>query len=819
MPGDKDLLNTSFISNENFSDEEETQARENERAVILNWYNALEQTLKNSEEAYHLDLNKPTDLLSIKAYDLRPAPDKEDDEYVAIPEQKEGESYYAFIPQNYEDGTFQGYQTQPPMPHYPGADKQQEVVTAFLKTKSAFSSYAGIGFQLKEAYKKNQSPQVIAELEKKKEAALRQIRECDQGYVNKCREVYQELNQWTISQQRKFDPEKDFEQIKNLYDKAEKGLLYIEPQKLSNTGKIQICVDDNGAPALVKQHADSGQLAHRGLSDLIVKMKNNQPLLQDEEKYRGVISAHLAEFERENGTIEQFRTPRTKVPPEPEAVPAPGVRSWLKRIFSFNRIKDDFTRYETYQAEKRNYEAQKEARKREVEACRTANIENQKRLTAFVDRYAGELGFKAAQNISNIGEISNNLVDAGHVETNLGQAGDALKNGILPETVPADISMQIYRHIEAHENPDSYNPDGSVNREASEKYWKEKGPLLDDETLAGINKTENKLAELKEQWQKRQKDLAEIKQNVQTKETALDVADSKQRREDRLIAAQKKVIMPKLEEHKALIRQGKRDLENCGFRIENAEKTWNTWAKDNYWNTIKNLGRLFSDEAHCKEYGVAAMRAIICRNREYTYPESEYPFISKEVPFKERRTSSEVLQDLETLIEVANHPTEENKAKHAKLIQEIDAKMQQPDFLKDYPASVFVDSACDVITAARFLKGAEINNVTPALAVCSQFAASIAKNHNTWYGTSLSDAFFTDLHCITTKEQRESALDFANKCTTVGKTLKTLKKQTAVLTETAKQIPDTVPDLAVKRKQELNLADTTPKQKKHRSLA
>ena len=341
------------------------------------------------------------------------------------------------------------------------------------------------------------------------------------------------------------------------------------------------------------------------------------------------------------------------------------------------------------------------------------------------------------------------------------------------------------------------------------EYWDQKNELQKDEFLNKITKYEGKLSQAREDWKKR----------IEEKAKQQKLEDTKQIQTEMKKAVKKNAEAEKIENEKMLIdKQNALDGKNEGIKeqLEDLKaldvpkeilvKVSTGWASKPYKDYIKDIGKLFTDNPEeLWEKGVQALGILACQNQEY-YADGT------EKPFDILKTSSEILPEVNTLIDISNHP--EKKETNKELLDKIKNAMADPNPYHKENTAMIIDSMSDIASRELLMNGGgnnfadDMSKVSPGLFICAGLARSgIRQNQkNPDLNFDLREGFAVHADPnkppVSIADARETVLEFADKCANIRVAIGKLNKLTQEYKEMKENPPEVLPkvkDLSIKR--------------------
>jgi len=513
---------------------------------VLKWYQSLQETLR----AEGIDVTKSGDLMRIRSYYFQEDPDEPGDIENGI-----GDIRYAFAKKKIEEKTGQRTSYEVPMPEIPKEKQKDDFIYAYDARNNVYQLRGETLEALEKAREEGTSLEKISNLEESYRLCEKDVKEADKKYRKFCDELWKEQDQWLLTNNKFFDPEKDYEQIEDLYNQASKGLLFLNDLSGNAQGRKQILVQEDGKSVLGPSFAnmDAQKMQHGDL--YLAKGERKQKL---EQKYGEIPS--LREIPR-----------RPKALPEPKK---PGAFSWFKRIISFGFAKGDFDRYDQQKREQeqrreeiRQYDANLPQLKEEI---RQHNLAAYKRY----DEIVTEAHEDEYPNVKNAGRMAlmNKMID----RIDLKAPDDNGVNNIWNE----QHEMSRRNHMmelatEYKENPESFDKNGIRNKEVSEKYW-DKKITINTETLKEMKKLEKK------------REKSQVKKDLQDR-----------------------VLKEKAESRK------KNELLDTIVSAEQADSNLlvlNPWIRQNRKDLFTNIGKLFGMGA---QYGMDIFLGACLQNQKF----------------------------------------------------------------------------------------------------------------------------------------------------------------------------------------------------------
>lgn len=780
-----------------------------DREKILAWYNSLKDTLKNDPEL-NLDITKPTDMISIKTCDFKV---NEDTVSIGDPTEYKGSLSYAFIPKNLSaDDHFESYNAEDEPP-YPGEEGQGEIIQTVDSYETAFNAYGNKVVQLEEAYKKNAAPEKLDKLEKELAEAKKERFESYKRFAEANNRVFGAKHAWSLKNQKQFDPnnKEDYKQIKYLYQQAEKGLLYVDLASADSEQKYQIGVNTNTKNAEIIKTRGAHAARPQVIAAVFDALKNGEPKesLGHGAEYYDFIAAHYKEFEKENGTDIRFLANFVGKPPvRPVEVAKPGALSWFKRIISFGFANGDFKKYDQYERDLADYNRKAEEYPRRKEEARKKNLASYDGVIKFINKYSKELGMQAPEGVQKVGEVTENMIRIHYTEENPLELSEEYEaKGINSSMLRMEFRGDAAFRIEAHEKPEMFNQDGTIKEDASKEYWDQKKEIQKDDALNGVKKVEDKLSRAREDWKKRieekakQQKLEEAKQlQNEMKEIAKKNAEAEKIATENALTDKKNALYGKTED----IKEQLEDLKDLDVPKEMLVKVSTGWASKPYKDYIKDIGKLFTDKPEeLWEKGVQALGILACQNQQYYADGSEKPF-------NILKTSSEILPEVNTLIDLSNHP--ERKEANKALLDKIKNAMADPNPSHKENTAMIIDSMSDIAFHELIINGGvnqfagDMSKVSPGLFICAGLARSgirqCQKNPNSNFDFREGFAVHNDPNKppVSIADARETVLEFADKCANIRVAIGKLNKFTQEYKEIKEKPLEVEPEkLTIKR--------------------
>lgn len=161
-------------------------------------------------------------------------------------------------------------------------------------------------------------------------------------------------------------------------------------------------------------------------------------------------------------------------PPNPRTFSLFGIRSWFGRLFGNKEPYDAYDRYTAALADFRQKDADYNAHHEEWEAQVIAR--NQKRAEVYEMILEDAYREDYPEGTMNIGKLRGGIE---LFERNIHSLMDTerMENIYNVEVETYRMGRNLERAFEGHENPAFFNPNGSRNKEVSDRYWKNREPL------------------------------------------------------------------------------------------------------------------------------------------------------------------------------------------------------------------------------------------------------------------------------------------------------------------------------------------------------
>jgi len=548
---------------------------------VLKWYQSLQETLK----AEGIDVTKPGDLMRIRSYYFREDPDMPGDIENGV-----GDIRYAFAKRNIDPKTGQRISYETPFPEVSKEKQEDDFLAAYDERNNVYRA-RGENYEALEKARRRKSYEAIVKQEESCRLSEEDVKAADKKFRSFCDDLWKEQDQWLLTNNKFFDPEKDYDQIEDLYNQAANGRLFLSDLSGYNQGRKQILVQEDGKSVVGPSYRsmDDKKIQHNDLSS--AKRHNNQAL---EQKYGEIPT--LNEIPK-----------RPKELPEPKK---PGAFSWFKRIISFGFAKGDFDRYDQ---QKREQEQRREEIRQYDENLPQLKEEIRQHNLAVYKRYDEIVSLEHKSeypNVKNVGQMTlmQKMIDSADVKKFFSDGED---NVWREEHEYNRRNHLLEMEIEYKENPESFNKDGTRNKEASEKYWEKKVTINADD-----------LKEAKKEAAKLQK--KQVKNDLH------------------LRVLQEKAENRKNDDLNNLLSAEKDDPYLIGF---------NPWITQSETTLSQKIGALFNVPKGQLEanFGRKIVMAVCTQNQKYDIN-------GKERPEDEVKTDAECAQDLNRLVELANNP-------------------------------------------------------------------------------------------------------------------------------------------------------------------
>lgn len=764
-----------------------------DKEKVLKWYASLKETLKEAK----IDINNPRDLARIKTYYFKELPETREP---GNPDMYDDEKGYAFIPKTFDENEeFNGYKN--PRPHLPDKRKQEELDDLQGDNRNLNRDYLLAIELLAYAYEKGDKAG-IEYGEKRVKESLEEVQASFDKFRTKGNEYFADYYKWIFSNQTLFDPEKDYDQILELYDCAMEGRIYINPLDDNPENRWQLVVTGDGSTSDFSKtgaiEGEKGEDIHSLILAIDTVKKGEKPAPNMAAECE-IVSRLLPLYEAEHGIIgTETSAEIQKISSPPAEVPKPGIGSWIKRILSFGFANGDFKRYDDYQKDLTVYNTTKTTAKAD-------NLKLYEQVTDFLQTYHTEFGIKAPENTLNVATVENNRIRMHTAEF------------VIPEAEPRkeffidSTSSLILKHNQIIENeiadkPDNINEDGSFNNEKSNEYWKERGEYLAPTLKHDRDKNLKKLAAAKEKYLEKEALLQKEKQEKEAlqqkvKETIKNHAD-----------ADVADMRENIETKKATAEQNKKmnfaatSLMLRGLSKEKAREVMSKWTSKSVETRIKQIGTLFGAKPEeALDKGSQILTACITRNQEYNADGTEKNYSNL-------RVDREIIADINELLNVADHP--KTKDDHKKLLADLEAVHEETKN-KKIPKEMLYDSAASLLMTEIARNGSkEAYELGPAMYVCAHFVYGIAIGDENSKSIDISKDYKVDGGknlTLSNADSRSRLFDLGRECqlidqiTTEYKTAAEQKEQ--IKNRQEKEIEEKIaPDLNIKRKQNLDLA-------------
>ncbi len=449
------------------------------REDVLRWY----ETAKTALAEAGIDLKNPADLLRIRTMYL-----EKDDEYRGVEYDKKASFTYAFMPKELTDGAEKPeYVTKRPeisrevqMVTYP------EMAKAYDKTVNARGKAHKA---LTDARKQNRPLEEIKQLEETFEQADIAWHEAHLARREKLDAIFADHERWMLTNSRIFDPEQDYGQIEELYNRAKNGFLFVEELNTEPGHLRQLVVKADGTAAVTQDLHDVDKIQYTDISRcLYVRADGRIPPERAEilEAYSKALS-HLLEgksLEEKQELYNKYGVPEPleplkpvfnmEEPPNPHTFTMFGIRSWFGRLFGNKAPYEAYDKYAAALADFRQKEADYNADPQAWKAQAIARNEKRAEVYEMIldDVYREDY----PEGTLNIGKLRNGVELFERYIHFIANAGQA-ENVYNPEFEVSRMKRNLELVFEGHENPDSFKPDGTRNKEVSDSYWKKRAAL------------------------------------------------------------------------------------------------------------------------------------------------------------------------------------------------------------------------------------------------------------------------------------------------------------------------------------------------------
>ncbi len=448
---------------------------------VLRWYESVKAALAEAG----IDLKNPADLLRIRT--MYP---ENDGEYRGVDYDKTASFSYAFMPKKQTDGEGKPeYMTKRPEI---SREVQTVIYPEIVREYDKKVDERGRAHKaLTDARKQNKPLEEIKRLEEAFEQADIALQEATNTRREKLNEIFAEHDRWMLTNSRVFEPEKDYEQIEDLYNRAKNGLLFVEELTTEPGHLRQVVVKADGMAAVSKDLHDVDKLQYSDLSRCLhVRSDGRMPAERTEvlDAYNKALTRLLEgkTLEEKQALYDKYGVPEPveplpseprfdmEEPPNPHSFTMFGIRSWFGRLLGNNAPYEAHDRYTAALADFRQKEADYNAHHEEWEAQTIAR--NEKRLEVYkliLDEVYRE---DYPEGTLNIGKLRNGVEIFERNIHNIDNA-DHMENVYNVEFEVGRMGRNLELVFEGHENPDSFNQDGTRNKEVSDNYWKKRAAL------------------------------------------------------------------------------------------------------------------------------------------------------------------------------------------------------------------------------------------------------------------------------------------------------------------------------------------------------
>lgn len=763
---------------------------EYDKEKVLQWYASLGETLKEA----NIDINNPKDLARVKVYYFN---ELKDTKAPGDPTMYDDDKMSAFVPKKFDKNKeMSGYKV--PKPKMPSREDQDELDSLLKDNLNANSAQVNGVALLRIAYE-SKNKNRIEEAKNNLAQYEADVISTFDAFRKKGNDAFKDYYQWMYSNQKKFNPEEDYDQIEELYHSAMEGRLYINPLDSNPENRWQLVVTGSGNTSdFSKVGAQEKVDAFDTFSilsaiDTIKKQATPSPALRS---LCETISPLLNNFEQEHGVIGDANSASTKeIGNPPQEVAKPGVGSWLKRIFSLGIANGDFKKYETYQNELRTYNAQKDE-------VREYNQNMYKKALLFANTYHKELGIAGLENVVNPGTVEDSRIRMHNAEFVMGvERPDK-------EIYNDSINTVMIRHaqITEHEvanNPEIINLDGSHNTQKSNEYWNVKKELVLPTIQHDRDKAYSGFDEAKTEYEKHvanQRDKKELDEMVKS---SIDNAINNELADRQQETLLKKSAQQKIEEKNETIDFSETKLLLKGMSKAEAEDVMKTWTSASVDARIKQIGSLFgASPKDAWNVGVNMFATCVTRNQEYNQDGSERDYSML-------KTDRPILEDLNKLLDIAEHP--EKAAENQKFLDDLKQLRDKTEIT----APMLVDSAASILATHEAFTGAkEAKDLGLGLFTCAQISYRYSRSEKNPQGVNLEEDYKVageKNRTLSDQDQRQRLYDLGKECYQIGQIVneskKAVKERDNIKAELKKGTYGVgAPDLNLKRDQNLDLA-------------
>jgi len=410
---------------------------------VLKWYQSLKSTLLTEG----INLNTKGGLMSVKIGSFH-----ENTQHPGNMDSNEGPIQYAFMKKEIDPKTGERSQYAVPAPDI-SKNKQDAMEERAAKNRSIHTRQSTAFFDLKKSL--NEDNKTVL----KKVGALKEAREKNAqellDYEEYQNTFWEKQDQWIYQNNQLFDEEADYEDIEHLYEAAQDGLLFIQDtvydpdeKRYDATHMRQLLVSDGNRAKVGKDLASFSEQAFEA-NDLYNPDKRKRLLEVNGEDYSDLPYIRQMDDER----------------PKPLRDPGfPGIGSWLKRIFTFGRVIDEnMAKYMAYKQRENDIKAFD----KKAEEVRAHN-------EAAFEKYNKIVGEKRAKDypegVKDVGKLVLNAGVIAHASTEVYKGLEGVKNEAH------EINFRTHQFkmlVEVKNNPQSFNPDGTRNKEESKLFFSE----------------------------------------------------------------------------------------------------------------------------------------------------------------------------------------------------------------------------------------------------------------------------------------------------------------------------------------------------------
>lgn len=451
---------------------------------VLRWYESAKAALAEAG----IDLKNPADLMRIRTMYL-----KKDERYNGVDYEKSVSFGYAFMPKKLgDDLEAPEYVTKRPEI---SRDVQTVIYPEVEREWSEKIRERGRAYRaLTDARKQNRPLEEIKQLEEAFEQADIASQKADVVRREKLNEIFADHDQWMLTNSRVFDPEQNYEQIEELYNRAKNGSLFVEELNTEPGHIRQVVVKADGTAAVTQDLHDVDKIQYTNISKSISVDANGRVSPERTEildAYSKALTRMLEgkTLEEKQNLYDKYGVPEPlesfpkkprfdmREPPNPRTFTRFGIRSWFGRLFGNKAPYEAYDRYTAALADFRQKEADYNEHHEEWEAQITAR--NEKRTEVYkmiLDEVYRE---DYPEGTLNVGKLRSGI-ELFERNVHLLLHADKLENVYNVEFEAGRMGRNLELAFEGHENPNSFNQDGTRNKEVSNNYWKNRAPLADE---------------------------------------------------------------------------------------------------------------------------------------------------------------------------------------------------------------------------------------------------------------------------------------------------------------------------------------------------